>query len=76
MQSMVGNHGFVDGNKRTALILVITMVERSGYTLVVPENELLDDIVVDVAAGRMTYDQLELWFKARLIPLSDRKSID
>ncbi|MFT3973459.1 MAG: Fic family protein [Amaricoccus sp.] len=31
LHSMVGNHGFVDGNKRTAWLLVEILISRSGY---------------------------------------------
>ena len=31
LHSVVGNHGFVDGNKRTAWLLVETLIHRSGY---------------------------------------------
>lgn len=33
LHSMVGNHGFVDGNKRTAWLLVEILISRSGYSL-------------------------------------------
>ena len=35
VHSLVLNHGFVDGNKRTALYLVEVLANQSGYTLVV-----------------------------------------
>jgi len=33
VESMARNHGFADGNKRTTLILLHTLLQRSGYTL-------------------------------------------
>jgi death-on-curing protein len=48
---MVGNHGFIDGNKRTAWLVTELMIERSGYRLTVPEDYPVDDVVVDVASG-------------------------
>ena len=35
---MVGNHGFADGNKRTTLILLNLLLERSGYRLTPSEK--------------------------------------
>ena len=32
-QSVAGGHGFNDGNKRTAVLLVDLLLERSGYRL-------------------------------------------
>jgi death-on-curing protein len=63
---MVGNHGFVDGNKRTAWLLVEILIDRSGYYLNIPDDERIDDLVVDVAAGVMEFDQLVSWFNDRL----------
>lgn len=66
VHSVVGNHGFVDGNKRTALILVETLISRSGYRLDVPDDEPLDDLIVDVASGKLDFDGLSEWFAPRL----------
>ena len=63
---MAGNHGFVDGNKRTAWLLVEILVERSGYELTIPADEPVDDLVVSVATGDVTFEELVGWFKARL----------
>jgi len=67
LHSMVGNHGFVDGNKRTAWLLVEILVDRSGYMLDIPDDEPVDDLVVAVAAGQMDFDELVTWFKSRLV---------
>jgi death on curing protein len=32
VESMLRNHGFVDGNKRTTLLLLLLLLDRSGYT--------------------------------------------
>lgn len=66
LESMVGNHGFVDGNKRTSVIVLNMLIERSGYVLDVPEDEPIDDLVVDVASGRLRFDDLLAWFRPRL----------
>lgn len=66
LHSMVGNHGFVDGNKRTAWLLVEILIYRSGYRLDIPDEEPVDDVVVAVAAGQLEFTELVSWFKARL----------
>ncbi len=53
LHSVVGNHGFVDGNNRTAWLLVEILVDRSGYRLNVPVDDPIDDLVVTVATGEM-----------------------
>lgn len=66
LHSVVGNHGFVDGNKRTAWLLVEVLLDRSGYALKIPDDDPIDDLVVAVADGRIGLEDLVGWFKARL----------
>jgi death-on-curing protein len=66
LQALVQNHGFTDGNKRTALLVTDLMIRRSGYALYLDESERFDDIVVGVAEGGLTFDDLVAWFKPRL----------
>jgi death on curing protein len=70
LESMVGNHGFVDGNKRTAWLLVELLLSRSGFRLDIPEDEKLDDFVVSVAAGQADFAAIERWFATRLRKLA------
>lgn len=63
---MVANHGFTDGNKRTAWLLVELLIARSGYVLTIPDDEPIDDLVVAVADGRMEFDALCAWFRLHL----------
>lgn len=67
LESVVQNHGFTDGNKRTAWLLTELLIARSGYVLAVPDAEPIDDLVVSVADGSLRFAELESWFKTRLI---------
>jgi death on curing protein len=66
LESLAQNHGFVDGNKRTALLVTLLMIERSGYHIILEPEERIDDIVVSVANGQMAFDTLSVWFRSRL----------
>lgn len=59
------NHGFVDGNKRTAWIAGRLFLADNGYSL---EFESLDAIrlVEGVAAGRIDEVKLGEWIRSRL----------
>ena len=67
--AIVSNHGFVDGNKRTAVYLVELLAVRSGYRLAV-EDLVLADIMIAVARGELDYEELATWFKGRLEPVT------
>ncbi|MCH7539555.1 MAG: Fic family protein [Proteobacteria bacterium] len=49
VESMATNHGFTDGNTRTSLILMHTLLVKSGYELV----PLKTDRSRDAAAEKM-----------------------
>lgn len=66
MHALIRNHGFVDGNKRTALIVTLLLIERSGYRLALQSSERIDDMVVAEADGAMDYEELVVWFRQRL----------
>lgn len=67
-QSLANNHGFVDGNKRTTLLVVDLFLQRSGYALDAPPIESeIDQMILAVANHRMQLEQLTEWFRARIV---------
>ena len=73
MHSLILNHGFVDGNKRTAVFMLATLLTGSGYSLWFPTASLLnadvEEMVVAVAEHRMGLDEIATWIKTRLVKL-------
>lgn len=67
LHSMAANHGFVDGNKRTAWLLVEILLARSGFALAIPDDERIDDLVVDVARGKLDFAAIAEWFAERVV---------
>lgn len=67
---MAGNHGFTDGNKRTTLILLHVMIDRSGYewtgVSIRALNEEIEDVILRAASGRLDFDDAVRWFNSRL----------
>ena len=55
VQSMTGNHGFADGNKRTALILTHSLITNSDYQLepLLGEDieQAIEDLILAAASG-------------------------
>ena len=55
------NHPFVDGNKRTALVLSLLFLRLNDYTLSCsPDN--LYEIFMKLAEGKLSEEQLCTWF--------------
>lgn len=73
VESVTMNHGFVDGNKRTALHMLGILLDRSGYELVFPTslamNQQLEAMVLAVAEHQMEFADIAAWIKARLVKL-------
>ncbi|MEM7508673.1 MAG: type II toxin-antitoxin system death-on-curing family toxin [Pseudomonadota bacterium] len=65
LEGIVRNHGFADANKRTALYLVELLITRSGYTLV-EDDLVIVELIVSVADGQLSYDELANWFEPRI----------
>lgn len=68
LHGVVCNHGFADGNKRTAFYLVELMVQRSDYEFA-EEDMVVVEMIKSVAQGEKSYEELAEWFKGRSIPL-------
>ena len=66
MHRIVSNHGFADGNKRTALFLVELLVQRSGYELTESDEEVAE-VFTAFARGELGYEDLADWFHQRLV---------
>ena len=59
------NHPFVDGNKRTALVVSELFLSKNGRRLDATNAELLA-IFLDLAVGDLSEDELADWFRERL----------
>ena len=70
-QSVAGNHGFTDGNKRTALYLILLLIEESGYSLRSLKGENIQasiaDLLVQIADHKIEIDGITEWFRQRIV---------
>ncbi|MDE2675320.1 MAG: type II toxin-antitoxin system death-on-curing family toxin, partial [Paracoccaceae bacterium] len=64
VHGIITSHGFVDGNKRTALYLVLKLVDkcRAPRYVLVADNAELVQMFVSVANGNSGYGDLVCWF--------------
>lgn len=63
------SHGFADGNKRTSLLMLFLLYERSDYALDTREGDRWDDVIVDVVNNVMSQEQLEQFLRDRTLRL-------
>jgi death on curing protein len=54
----VRNHGFVDGNKRTATVAMIAFLRVNGFILAMPNDTSLGHMVEALIERRLSEDEL------------------
>ena len=62
IEGLIKNHGFVDGNKRTASATTAVFLQKNGYYYTIGQKALVD-FVVEVAEGKYDTDQIATWLK-------------
>lgn len=62
MRGIIGDHPFTDGNKRTAMLAGLTLLEVNGYNFTAQRGEL-EDFAVRVATDQLDIDAIADWLK-------------
>jgi death-on-curing protein len=60
--AIIGNHPFVDGNKRTGFVVGILFLELNGPSLTASEADATQ-AVLSLAAGELTEDEFAEWLR-------------
>jgi death on curing protein len=61
------NHGFTDGNKRTAFICVNILLDNSGYNFATQVSDTdVEELMVRVATHNIVFSELVRWFRDRI----------
>lgn len=63
-ESIVLNHGFIDGNKRTAMYAMAAWLEREGFAIDAARGELRD-LALSIASHGLTTEQIATWLEDR-----------
>jgi death-on-curing protein len=64
-ESIVSNHPFVDGNKRTAYVLMRLILKANQLDIEV-EQDAKYDFVIKAASGELTFDKIRTWIEINL----------
>ncbi|MCO5276069.1 MAG: type II toxin-antitoxin system death-on-curing family toxin [Flavobacteriales bacterium] len=68
LESVVKNHPFVDGNKRTGYVLARLTLLTYDMDLQAGDDEEYD-LVIRVATGQLEVEEVHAWMKTRTKPL-------
>lgn len=68
MESLVNNHAFIDGNKRTGITVVALFLLRNGL-MITATNIQMVEFTLQVAQSQMDLRAIENWVRAHSKPL-------
>ncbi len=68
MESICLNHAFIAGNKRTAVVAAIHMLNWNGYDLLAEQMDLVN-VTVEVAQHQIDREKLAGWIQEHAVPL-------
>jgi death-on-curing protein len=61
-ESIIINHPFIDGNKRTGYVLMESIL-RYGNVKVIADDELLYNFMISISMGEKRFDDIVEWLK-------------
>ena len=64
--SIINNHPFVDGNKRTGHAVMEVFLILNGYEVEASVDEQ-ERVILDVAAGQIKRDELKKWLRLHIV---------
>ncbi|QKJ30548.1 type II toxin-antitoxin system death-on-curing family toxin [Mucilaginibacter mali] len=67
-ESIVINHPFIDGNKRTSYVLMRLMLREGGWDINVTEDEKYE-FVIAASTGEIRFDEIKAWLEAKATKL-------
>ena len=66
LESLINNHPFVDGNKRTGITAAAMFLQINNYSLTA-SNQELESFVLSIASGEQTIDSIMEWLKLNTV---------
>ncbi len=64
-ESLIVNHPFVDGNKRTGFLAMANLLEEDGFFLV-SSQENAYDFTIKISTGEIKFEQIVEWLKQNI----------
>ena len=65
LESILFNHPFIDGNKRTGYVVTRLFLINNGFDIKANENEKFEFVIL-IASGKIQFDQIAEWLGKHL----------
>ena len=63
-ENIIINHPFVDGNKRTAFVLMKFLLFKNSITIKASQSEKYQ-MVLSASKGKIRFDEIKLWLQSK-----------
>lgn len=70
LESIIKNHPFIDGNKRTAYVLMRLILNQYELDISATQDEKYNFIIA-IASGKLDFPEIVSWLKNRIIQKYD-----
>ena len=71
IESILINHPFIDGNKRTGYSLLRLFLIQNGLDISASQDNKYE-FVINIASGTLNYEGIVSWLKSNTMKLNDR----
>ncbi len=65
-ESIIINHPFIDGNKRTAYILMRLLLMEEEFDFVATQDEKYE-MVIAASKGEIRFEEIKIWLNSKVI---------
>lgn len=72
IESILINHPFIDGNKRTGYVLTRLLLLQNGYDIEASQQDKYD-FVIGIASGQLKFDDIVKWLESNTVKAESSK---
>ena len=62
IESIIINHPFIDGNKRTGAVAMVALLEEEGFVFSAEEEDFYN-FTISISTGEKSFDEIVKWLK-------------
>lgn len=67
LESIIKNHPFADGNKRTGFLAAFVLLRKNNIQLTASENEAYE-FIIGIASSKISFDEIVTWLQQHSQP--------
>ena len=67
-ESIIINHPFIDGNKRTGFLAMLALLKVANLKIIA-SNEVIYNFTIQISTGEIKFDEIVLWLKNNTEPV-------